>query len=296
MRSPQGILVSELPLPGALRVPKYVDMVVRLGRPLEDIVEHYSKSLRRRLLRELAHVELRPVTDNEEIERIYREMLVPYARARHGDHAHNFPIEFVRRIALARGRLDLVLLHGEEVACKLAYGMVRSGRRYWVALRVGYPETVFADQDRLAETNSIASFAGLVQAHENGFDFYGLGQCLPRFDDGSLQWKRRRGGSLEASRSCEFYFLKIPRESRARFLWNSPLFSLEKEGLALRLGVPDGPSDGEVAARYREAGFGGLTKVYLHCTRPPSAVLLQELRSRYARFASPPELVVLPAS
>ena len=67
MRSPHGILVSEFPLPGALRVPRYVDMVVRLGRPLEDIVEHYSKSLRRRLRKELGHVELRPVTDDEEI-------------------------------------------------------------------------------------------------------------------------------------------------------------------------------------------------------------------------------------
>ena len=109
-------------------------------------------------------MELRRVTDHTEIERIHREMLVPFARARHGDGAHNFPIEFVRKMALARGRLDLVLLHGGEVACKLAYGMVQSGRRYWVALRVGYPEVVFSDPDRLGEVNSIRSFAGLVQA------------------------------------------------------------------------------------------------------------------------------------
>lgn len=296
MRSPQRILVSEVPVPGALRVPARVHVVVPLGRPLEDIVGDYSKSLRRRLMKELAHVELRRVTDHAEIERIHREMLVPYARARHGDGAHNFPIEFVRKVALVRGRLDLVLLQGEEVACKLAYGMVQSGRRYWVALRVGYPEAVFSDPDRLGETNSISSFAGLVQAHENGFDFYDLGQSLPRFDDGNLQWKRRRGGFLEASWSNTFFFVKIPKESQAPFLWNSPLFSLEEGHLTLRLGLPEGPSDEDVANRYREIGFGGLTKVCLHCARPPGDDLIRQLRSRYARFSHPPEVVVLSTS
>jgi hypothetical protein len=264
--------------------------------PLEDILEHYHKSLRRRLLSQLPQIAFRQVTDDAEIERVYRQMLVPFAQARHGDGAHNFPIEFVRKLALARGRLDLVLLNGEEVACKLAYGMVRSGMHYWVALRVGYPEAVFSNPDRLGETNSIASFAGLVQAHENGFDFYDLGRCLPRFDDGNLQWKRRRGGALDASRSSDSYFVKIPRESQARFLWKSPLFSLEEGGLTLRLGLPEGPSDEDVANRYREAGYGGLAKVCLHCARPASDDLLRQLRSRYARFAEPPVIVVLPTS
>ena len=296
LRAQRGILVSEVPFPGALRVPKNIHMVVQLGRPLEDIVANYAKSLRRRLLKQLAEIELHSVTSDAEIERVYREMLVPYAEARHGEGAHNLSLEFVRKIALARGRLDLVFWAGEEVACKLGYGMVRSGKRYWVALRGGFAEAVFSDPDRLGETNSICSFAGLVQALESGFDFYDMGQCLPRFDDGNLQWKRRRGGALETFRNIGSYFVRLPRDSQARCLWDSPLFSLEGGGLSLRLGLPEGPSDEDVVLRYREAGFGGLSKVYLHCARPATDDLLRQLRSRYAHSTHPPELVVLPSS
>jgi hypothetical protein len=248
------------------------------------------------LLKQLPLIELRPVTSEPEIERVHREMLVPFAEARHRDGAHTFSIEFVRKIALTRGRLDLVILSGEEVGCKLGYSMVRSGKLYWVALRGGFTEAVFSDPDRLAEANSISAFSGLVQALENGFDFYDMGQCLPRFDDGNLQWKRRRGGALETFRNSNSYFVRLPRDSQARFLWGCPLFSLEGGDLTLRLGLPEGPSDEDVVLRYREAGFGGLSRVYLHCARVASDDLLRQLRSRYAHFPHAPELVVVSSS
>jgi hypothetical protein len=289
-------LVSEAPIPGALRVPKYVHMVVPLGRPLEDIVAKYDKQLRRRLLKQLPKLEARQVTEDAEIERVYREMLVPFARARHGEGAHNFSIDFVREMALVRGRLDLVSLSGEEVACELGYGMAHAGKRYWVALRFGCTEAVFSDRGRLRETNSLSNFACLIRSLENRFDFYDMGYCLPRYDDGNLQWKRNRGGALETFRNCDFFFVRLPRDSQARFLWNSPLFSLEAGGVTLRLGLPEGPSDEDVVRRYREIGFGGLTRVYLHCARRASDDLLRQLRSRYAHFSVPPELVVLTTS
>ena len=296
MRSPRGLLVSEVPFPGALRVPRDVNMVVPLDRPLKDIVAKYDKQLRRRLLKQLPGLEVRQVTEDTEIERLYREMLVPFARARHGDGAHNFPIDFVRRMALARGRLDLVLLDGVEVSCELGYGMAHAGKRYWVALRFGCPEVVFSDPRRLRDTNSLSNFACLIRSLEDGFDFYDMGYCLPRFDDQNLHWKRRRGGALETFRNGGFYFVRLPRESQARLLWDSPLFSLEHDGLSLRLGLPEGPGDEEIVLRYREIGFGGLTRVYLHCARSASDGLLRALRSRYERFPNPPELVVLATS
>ena len=297
MRSPRRILVSEVPVPGALRVPARVHVVVPLGRPLEDIVGDYSKSLRRRLMKELAHVELRRVTDHAEIERIHREMLVPFARARHGDGAHNFPIEFVRKVALARGRLDLVLLHGEEVACKLAYGMVQSGRRYWVALRVGYPEAVFSDPDRLGETNSISSFAGLVQAHRERLRFLRPGaesSPLRRWELAVEAPPRRLSGSVleqrPSSSSRSPGSLRLPSSGTRRSSRSRRATSL------FDWACPRVPSDEDVANRYREIGFGGLTKVYLHCARRASDDLLRQLRSRYERFPHPPEVVVLATS
>jgi hypothetical protein len=76
----------------------------------------------------------------------------------------------------------------------------------------------------------------------------------------------------------------------AQFLWETPLFAVEGNNLTLHLGVPDGPSDDEVANRYREMGFGGLFKIYLHCSRTPSEMLLDTLRSRYTHLKSPPVL------
>lgn len=59
---------------------------------------------------------------------------------------------------------------------------------------------------------------------------------------------------------------------------------MEDGRLTLHLGVPEGPSDEEIASRYREMGFGGLSKVYLHCSRVPSPSLIETLRSRYAHL------------
>jgi hypothetical protein len=65
---------------------------------------------------------------------------------------------------------------------------------------------------------------------------------------------------------------------------------LEGKKLTLHLGLPDGPSDEEVANRYREMGFGGLFKIYLHCAKKPESELLDTLRSRYTHLKSPPFL------
>jgi len=74
-------------------------------------------------------------------------------------------------------------------------------------------------------------------------------------------------------------------------LWDAPLFAVEHRSLTLHLGLPEGPSDEEVANRYREMGFGGLSKVYLHCARQAGESLLDTLRSRYTHQKIPPVVV-----
>ena len=74
----------------------------------------------------------------------------------------------------------------------------------------------------------------------------------------------------------------------AQFLWETPLFAVEGKKLTLHLGFPDGQSDEEVAERYREMGFGGLSKVYLHCAKAPPEQLLETLRARYGHLKVPP--------
>jgi hypothetical protein len=82
----------------------------------------------------------------------------------------------------------------------------------------------------------------------------------------------------------------LPKVGVAQFLWETPLFAVEGKKLTLHLGLPDGPSDEEIAERYREMGFGGLSRVYLHCAKAPPEKLLETLRGRYSHLKSPPAM------
>jgi hypothetical protein len=284
------ILVSEIPIPGALSVPQYVRAIVPLGRPIEEIMTEYDSELRRSLRKHRSSYRMQQAMSDIEIEHADREMLQPYATARHGSSANQMPSEMVRRFALEFGRLDLVFLGDQVVACLLAMESIRAGKRYWLLDRFGYTEEVFSDPKRLRETNSMNTHLALEWAIQNGFDYYDIGLCFARPDDGLLKWKRRRGAVPETIglRGYGHFHIRLPKTGAAQFLWDSPLFAIERHKLTLHLGLPDGPNDDEVSKRYREMGFGGLFKVYLHCARPPGETLLKTLRGYYAHQKSPP--------
>jgi hypothetical protein len=284
------VFVSEMPIPGALCVPQYLRAIVTLGRPIEEIMAGYDGELRRSIRKQRPRYHLHQALSDTEIDRADRELLRPYASARHGSSANQMPSEMVRRFALEFGRLDLVLLGDEVVACLLGIGITRSGKRYWLIDRFGYPEAVFSDPKRLRETNSVNSHLALEWAIENGFDYYDIGLCFARPDDGLLQWKRRRGAAPDTIglRGYGYFYIRLPRRGEAQFLWDTPLFAVERHKLTLHLGLPDGPNDEQFMARYRQMGFEGLFKVYLHCAKPPSEHLLTLLHGLYKDHKSPP--------
>ncbi|WP_317847240.1 hypothetical protein [Pseudomonas sp. HTZ2] len=278
------VLASEVPVPGALQVPHFLSAVVPLGRSLDSIVATYNSELRRSLRKHRPRYHMRPAVTDEEIAHADTTMLQPYAKARHGASASQIATAEVFRLAKSAGRLDLILRDDEVVACHLGCVITRAGKRYWSTIRFGYPESVFADAKQLREVNSITTFMALEWALENGFDYYDIGCCLARPDDGLLEWKRRRGGDVDTLGNHAHFFVRLPRTGSEWFLWSTPLFAVEDGRLTLHLGVPEGPSDEEIASRYREMGFGGLSKVYLHCSQVPSPSLIETLRSRYAHL------------
>lgn len=289
-KSERTVLVSEMPTPGALYVPQYLSAVVPLSRSIDEITARYNTELRRNLRKNRTRYRMKQALNDDEIESADREMLQPYARARHGSAASQIETREVQRVAKSAGRLDLVLLEDEVVACHLGCVVTRAGKRYWSTVRFGYPDTVFSDNKKLREINSITTFMALEWAIENGFDYYDIGTCLARPDDGLLEWKRRRGGDVDTLGNHGYLFVRLPRTGAAQFLWETPLFAVEGKKLTLHLGVPDGQSDEEVANRYREMGFGGLAKIYIHCSSVPAEELLETLRSRYSHLKSPPVL------
>ncbi|NIF17786.1 hypothetical protein [Pantoea sp. Cy-639] len=284
------VVVSEMPNPGALSIPHYLSAVVPLGRSLDDITARYDSELRRSLRKHRPLYQMRQTRDDEEIAMADRELLRPYASARQGIHAAQFPTDDVFRLAKGVGRLDLIYHDDEVVACHLGCEITRGGKRYWSTLRFGYRETVFSDAKKLREVNSITTFMALEWALENGYDYYDIGLCLARPDDGLLKWKRRRGGDIDSLGNHAYLFLRLPRSGTAKFLWETPLFAVEGNKLTLHLGVPEGTSDEEVASRYHEMVFGGLDKIYLYGAKTSAERFLEILRSRYANLQSPPAM------
>jgi hypothetical protein len=284
------VIITEMPFPGALRVPCMLGSVVPLGRSVEEITSGFHSQLRRELKKNRERYRFQQVLKDDEIEKANREMLQPYAKARHGESAYQIKLEDVRRMAQDYGRLDLLLLGDEVVGCQLGCEITRAGKRYWSTNRCGYPEAIFSDSKRLRDANAINIHLALEWAHKNEFDFYDIGTSLGRPDDGLLEWKRRRGGVVDTLGNNDYIYIRLPKVGVAQFLWDAPLFAVEGRKLTIHLGLPDGRSDEEIASRYREMGFGGLCNVYLYCVSRPTETILETLRSYFADQKLPPAI------
>jgi hypothetical protein len=285
--SSEIIYISEAPFFGALQMPSYLHAIVPLGRSLDEITASYGESLRRLIRNKKAQYRIQQTRDITEINRAEQDMLRPYAINRHGEGAAQLTKDEVQRIALKNGRLDLVYSGDQIVACHLGYEFSRNNKRYWATLRFGYPESVFTDPKRLKEINAINSHLELEWAIQNGYDYYDIGGCSGRPEDGLLQWKKRRGGVVDLMGNHAHFYVKLPQKGAAKFLWNSPIFSVKRSKLALHLGLPEGTSDEDFATRYCQIGFGGLSTVYLHCERYPGEDTLRRFNRLFVHQALP---------
>ncbi|MNJ34378.1 hypothetical protein D3C77_290900 [compost metagenome] len=291
------VVVSEMPTSGALSVPHYLSAVVPLlGRSLEEITARYDSELRRSIRKHRPLYWMKQALSDEEIAMADKHLLRAYATARQGEHAAQFSTETVFRLAKTVGRLDLIMQGDEVVGCHLGCEITRGTKRYWSTLRFGYCEAVFSDAKKLKEANSINTYMALEWAVENGFDYYDIGLCLARPDDGLLKWKRRRGGDIDSLGNHAYMFVRLPKTGTAKFLWDTPLFAVEGDKLTLHLGLPDGASDDEVADRYHEMVFGGLHKIYLYGGKSSGELFVETLRSRYANLQSPPLMERIPSN
>ncbi len=284
------LLIVEAPFPGALRVPAYVRAIIPLKRPVASIEAEYGAKLWRVVRRAKCKCHVRRAASPEAVTHIDEAMLRPYASERYGPMAVQLSAEEVQRTASHKfGRLDVLYEDDQAVACFLGLAELRRGRSYWNALRFGFPQSVFSDPKRLHEFNSMNLFSATEWAINNGFDFLDIGQGIGRPDDGTLSWKRRRGGWIDASFELQFFFVRLPNGCEAEFLWKTPVFSSSSQGLSLHIGIPNGPTVEEIAARYREMGFGGLCCIQLHCHSEPSTELVDALKRLYSRYEHPPE-------
>ena len=275
----RSLVVSEGPLPGAVRVPCQLRIVVPLGRPIEQIMQGWSKPLRNEVRGLARRATLRPVTSAAEAVRVHRELIEPFARERHRDRAVVFSERDVLRLSRT-GFVGAVALDGAEVAAILGVDYRRRGRRTFALLRVGFPAAVFTDGRRLHDANSAAFFFALRHAVESGYEDLDDGTAPARPDGGLLQHKRRRVGELSTFNVPAPFWIRLPPRGADELLFRRPLFSLDRAGLRLHVGAPDGTPEGAVVERLQKLGYRGLHAVRLHAERE----LRPELLARAAEL------------
>ncbi len=285
------IFVREYPMRDSICIPQCLTTIVKLGRSEDEILATYSRSLRRSINQESLQYRYEAVQDPAKIDVIEREMLRPYAAARHDTGAAQLEAKVVRKLAQPEyGRLDLLYKGQEQVGCHLGNFYSRKGKKYWHVNRMGYPEAVFSDYKRWGEVNSINLHLALKSAINNGYDYCDYGVSLARPGAGLIEWKRRRRGFL-VDDYYQYFYLKFPKKDATQFFWDAPLFGVEGRKVTLHLGLPDDKTDEEITARYNEMGYGGLYKVYLHCTKPPSEDIIEIIRGLYVDQESQPMVI-----
>ncbi len=274
------ISITDFPMPNALCIPATLTTLVSLNRPIDDILATYSRSLRRSIVGQRTQYRYEAVNDVDKITATETEMLKPYANARH-ESAHHLDLDTIINLATSEyGRLDLLYLNDETVGCHLGNSYERQGKSYWHVNRFGYPENIYTDYKHWGEVNSMNLHLALEAAIQKGYDYCDYGGSLARPGAGLIEWKRRRKGFL-AEDYGQYFYLKYPKKGAAQFFWDSPLFNIEKHKIVLHLGIPAGKTDEEIMARYHEMGYGGLYKVYLHCTTTLNETLVHSVRDLY---------------
>ena len=286
------VLVTEYPMRDAICIPFCLITIIQLGRPVEDIMASYSKSLRQSINSDRPNYHYMAIDELAAVDEVERNMLKPYASARHDIGAAQLEPGLVRKFAQQQhGRLDLLMQDEEQVGCHLGNPYTRQGKRYWHVNRLGYPSTVFSDYKRWGRVNSINMHLALEAAITNGYDYCDYGVSLAKPGHGLIGWKRRRRGFLATHDNFNYFYMRLPKTGAAQFLWDCPVFGVEAGKPTLHLGIPEGKTDEEMLSRYHEMGYAGLYKVYLDYAKPPSAQFVESIRALYADQESQPMII-----
>lgn len=286
------VFISEFPKLGTLSIPMCLSTIVKLDKSIDDILAGYSKSLRRSINKSLPKFRYEVVENEMQVTEIENSMLRPYAIARHDTGAHQFDSEALKKIALnGYGRLDVLYEGDEQVGCHFGNNHVSRLKTYWHVNRLGYKEAIYTDFPRWGEVNSINLHLALSKAIEDGYDYCDYGASLARPGKGVIEWKRRRKGFL-AQTDLQVCYLTPPKHGAADFFWSAPLFSIKRKKISLHLGLPANKNEEEIAQKYKEMGYFGLSKVFLHCQSQPTDNVIASIKNLFSSQGAPPKIEI----
>ena len=287
-----SVIVSEFPIPGATCLPLHLSTVIQLeNRTLEDILMGFQKEKRRLINSQASNYKLKKVTTIKEVMRLDLEMLRPFANARYGRGAYNFPLQQLIDMTFNTGHFYLLLHENKEVGCFIGHFSIRNKKRYWQVDRLGFPEIIFSNMQHYREKNVMVFYLQIEWTITNGFEYFDMGANCAFTEAGVVHHKRTYGGQLSTMGNYSYLYLKLPSAYAAKFYWGKPLLALEGKAIVLHLGLPNGVNDSELLNRYKLLNFGGLTKVYLHNESQFRESAVEVIRNIFSHQKTPPLIV-----
>lgn len=172
-------------------VPKYIECLIDLDLPLEQLVRrHRAKDDLRIIRKKNYRFEVR--SDDASFDEFYHNMLVPTATKRHEDRAHISSPELLRNV-FRGGYLLAAYLGDQWVGANLIVprdgGVVNWANVGWR----GGSEQLMKDRVVPALLHEM-----IVRAKAEGFRTLSLGSCAPFVNDGPLNFKLKWGAHLAA--------------------------------------------------------------------------------------------------
>jgi len=286
------VVVSELPMPGAICVPNFLNTILPIDRSLEQLFENIGHDKLKFFLKHREKFSTRLITDNLEIETLNETMFKPFSKHRYGEWAIHYKSSKIQQIVRNQGVLNLIHQNDQVVSCSLSSELIYHGKRYWRGERSGFTEAVFSNSKHFSDINTMSYLLEIEWASKQNYDFYEMGVSLASPEDNVIQWKRRLRGQLNTMGNQTFFYVYPPQNNLSEYFWEKPLFGLESGNITLHLGMPSSQTEQDFIKRIRPMGFGGLSTIYLHCNELPSDDVLNAIANLYEHFKTKPTIQI----
>ena len=222
------------------------------------IENHVAQDLRRALKKANAlGIFIREGSLRDELRAFYDTLLVPFARARHGDRAHLPTWDQVEGCA-HRATLYLAEREGAVIAGYLLLtSPIRSRGDLW---RLGIHPKAYNDSAVFKAVNTALFAHGLRRVCELGFRTYGLGLTMPVMNQGGFVFKRRWGSHFRAGPGCTVCVMQFCSAKRAEILEARPIVAMRGHRLLGLVGLSHDDPERFDAFRHcvRDSAFPGL--------------------------------------
>lgn len=178
---------------GWFSIPRYVEYVIDLRKPIEKIFQSRHSRNEIKKLRRFKYC-FKVLRSELALEEFYNEMLLPTVRKRHKERAYISRVENLKK-KFKNGYLLAAYRGSEWVGAEL---VVCQSNKTLRAANVGWRN---GDDRLMKDRVSSALLVELInRAKTEGFEFLNLGNSNPFVDDGSLNFKLKWGGELEIPR------------------------------------------------------------------------------------------------